>query len=137
MDTIRITLIDFQIMLVSALVEVTGLGIGLVGLGLVVSGASRNFGYRLQRLGLQTFGACLFVIISHAIMMGYYGYDVPLGLLVALYGLCSLLLLHTLLNLLFGPTVGNRVIASLVGSLLLTLLYLLLRPFGAVRDLFR
>jgi hypothetical protein len=137
MATIADALIEFQTMLVSMIAEITALGLLFVGLGLAMSGASPVFGYRVKRLGLQVIGACLAILIAHAVLFEVYGADVPPCILVALYGLIALLLLQAFLNLVFGLAVGNRVVADVLTSLLLSIPYLLLRPFGLIRDLFR
>lgn len=130
-------LTEVQIVMVSSLAHITALGVTLAGLGVLLSSASPGFGYRLKRLGLQVVGACLVVICAHAILLEIYGVDVPIGILVGIYGLFSLLLLQGLLNLLFGPSVGNSVVASLIASLILWLLYAAIWPLRYLRDIFR
>jgi len=137
MDDLLPSLIDFQTMLVLALAPVTALAIVLIGFGMIVSGAAPTFGYRLQRLGLQIIGGAFAVVFVHAVLIELYGARVPLGVLVAVYGLVALLLLQGALNLLFGPAVGNRVVATLLGSLIVSLIALALQPFRLLRDLFR
>jgi hypothetical protein len=137
MDRFLDVLIDFQIALVSSLAHLTVLGVTLAGIGVLLSLASPAFGYRVKRLGLQVVGACLLVICTHAILLEIYGVDVPIGLLVVLYALFSLMLLQGFLNLLFGPSVGNSVVASLISSFILWLLYVAIQPLRYVRDLFR
>ncbi|MCE8519342.1 hypothetical protein KBY31_21710 [Ruegeria pomeroyi] len=137
MDRLLDVLIDFQIALVSSLAHLTVIGVTLAGVGVLVSSASPVFGYRIKRLGLQVVGACLVVICTHAILLEIYGASVPIGLLVVIYALFSLLLLQGLLNLLFGPSVGNSVVASLISSLILWLLYVVVQPFRYIRDLLR
>ncbi|MGM0743538.1 MAG: hypothetical protein ACQEVT_18430 [Pseudomonadota bacterium] len=137
MDRLRDVLIDFQIALVSSLAHLTVIGVTLAGLGVLLASASPVFGYRVKRLGMQVVGACLVVICSHAILLEVYGANVPVGLLVVLYAVFSLLLLQGFLNLLFGPSVGNSVVASLISSLILWLLYVVIQPLRYVRDRFR
>jgi len=137
MDRLLNVLIDFQIALVSSLAHLTAIGVTLAGLGVLLSSASPVFGYRVKRLGLQVVGACLVVICSHAILLEFYGANVPIGFLVVLYAVFSLLLLQGFLNLLFGPSVGNSVVASLISSLILWLLYVVVQPLRYVRDLLR
>ena len=136
-DTLQAALFAFQADLVVSLPAVAALGGILVGFGTVVSGVSATAGYRFQRLGLQVMGASFLVILSHGILVEVYGAEVPLPVLLLLYGVTALILLQGLLNLLFGPTVGNRVVSSLLTSLLISIAYLIFRPFAALRDLFR
>ena len=49
----------------------------------------------------------------HAILLEVYGVAIPAHVLIAIYAIIALMLLQGLLNLLFGPTVGNAVVASL------------------------
>lgn len=137
MDSLTASLLDFQIALVAAIYDVTALGILLIGFGFVVGGATPVLGYRIRRLGLQLIGACLIVLIVHAVLIEVYDVEVPLGALIMVYAVAGLLLLQGMLNLLFGPSVGNRVVASLISSLLLSLLALAVRPFTLLRDRFR
>ncbi len=136
MEPLISALIDFQTALVAALLHVLALAVALVGLGMVSASVAPSFAYRVKRLGLQTIGACLVVIAAHAIMIEVYGPDVPPALLVGFYAITAVLLLHGLLNLVFGPAVGNSVIATLLSSLILALLFAAIRPIRFVRDLF-
>ena len=137
MDALINALIDFQSALVSSLVYVTVLGVALTGFGLVTSVIAPVYGYRVKRLGLQVIGSCLIVICAHAILLELYGPNIPPGILIAIYTLFALMLLQGLLNLVFGPAVGNSVVASLLSSFILWVLYVALQPLRLIRDLFR
>lgn len=137
MDSILQTLIDFQIALAASLAHIAALGVALAVLGSIASSVSPVFAYRIKRLGLQAIGACLIVIGAHAIMLEVYGPNVPPALLISVYAVSAILLLQGLLNLLFGPAVGNSVIASLLTSLIFGLFYVATQPFRLLRDLFR
>lgn len=137
MDPVLPALIDFQMLLVTVLLEATGLGVAFIGLGTIVGHVAPVFGYSLKRLGLQIVGACLVLVASHAILLEVYGVAIPAHVLIAIYAIIALMLLQGLLNLLFGPTVGNAVVASLLGSLTVWIVYLIFQPLRLFLGLFR
>lgn len=137
MDALFDAFIDFQFALVSSLLHVAALGVALIGLGMILSTSAPTFGYRVKRLGLQTVGASMVVIGAHYILLEIYGPNIPPTLLVAFYAVVGILLLQSLLNLLFGPSVGRSVISTLLTSLVLVLVFAALQPFPMVRDLFQ
>lgn len=137
MEDLAASLIEFQIALVNALGSILTLGVTLIGLGLVTAAAAPVLGYRIKRLGIQIIAASLVLLIAHGALIGAFGAEVPVGVLVAGYGLIALLLLQALLNIVFGPDVGNRVVATLLTNLLMSLVRLFLLPFQLLRNLLR
>lgn len=124
--------IELQMLMVSALTTLTALGVTILGLGLVVATTAPTFGHRMKRLGLQIVGACLAVIMSHAVLIEVYNQDIPPALIMGLYAVVGLLLLQGLLNLLFGPKVGNGVVASLLTALITSLILIAFRPLRSI-----
>lgn len=122
MSAVFDNLLRFQetlVYLALAMVPVAGV---LIGFGLIVATSAPVFGYRLQRLGLQLLGAILLVLLGHAIAIGTFGADVPVVVILLIYGVAGLLVLHPALNLFFGPKVGNAATTKLLTSLILLVL---------------
>lgn len=128
--------VNLQIDLLGLVLSVVTLGVVLMGFGLVVSGTAPQAGYRIKRLGLQAIGGALVVLAAHAFLNKIFGADIPLVLVICIYAVVALLLLQAALNLLFGPAVGNRVVASLLVGLITAIASLFAWPFRWIGPLF-
>lgn len=126
-----------QELLVQGAVAVAVAGLLCIVLGAMFDLISAGFGTRLRRLGAQAIGVCLFVLVAHLALIAVFGPSAPLASLIVIYAIVGLMLLQGALNLLFGPSVGSRVIATLLSSLVYGAIVMIARPFSALRDLFR
>ena len=132
MNQITTLLIDFQIALVQASVSIAVLGVALLGLSMILTVSAPTFAYRLKRLSLQTLGAVLAILILHGLSINYWGGAVPPAVLIGVYGVISLMLFQGLLNLLFGPIVGNSVTAQLLKTLILAIVGLAFASYAGL-----
>lgn len=122
-----------QELLVHGAVTAAVAGLFCIVMGAMVDIVSTTFGARLRRLGAQSIGVSLFVLVSHLALISVFGSAPPLLVLVLIYGVVALMLLQASLNLLFGPGVGSRVIADLLSALISGAVYLVTSPIAAFR----
>lgn len=125
-------LYQLQEQLVLASTTIAALGVVLLGFSMVVMGSAPVFAYRVRRLGLQILGAVLVILAMHAVAVDVYDGRVPIAWLLVIYGIIGLMILQGLLNLLFGPNVGNSVVSRLLGTLIIAALGLAFAAYSGL-----
>jgi len=107
------------------------------GLGLMIGVPSPLLGAWLRRLAGRVIAVCAVALVAHILLIDQFGGSAPPLVVMLLYVVAALMLLQGLINLLFGPAVGSRVLADLLSSLLHGLVAILAAPVGLLRGLLR